>query len=79
MSKVMEAIFENGVFRPLQKVDAKEHEKVEIKIFYHDEWQSRFNRIIIKIQKKASQYKAEKIVSDITEAIREVRESERGR
>jgi len=61
MSQVMEAIFENGVFRPLQKVEAKEHEKVEIKILSHDEWQNRFNLIIKKIQKKAAQYKGEEI------------------
>lgn len=79
MSQVMEAIFENGVFKPLQRVEAREHEKVEIKIFSHDEWQSRFNRIIEKIQKKAAQYKAEEIESDISEAIREVREGKRGR
>lgn len=79
MSQVMEAIFENGVFRPLQKVDAREHEKVEIKILSHDEWQSRFSRIIEKIHKRAAQYKAEEIESDISEAIREVREGKRGR
>lgn len=79
MSQIMEAIFENGVFKPLQRVEAREHEKVEIKIFSHDEWQSRFNRIIEKIHKKAAQYKAEEIESDISEAIREVREGKRGR
>ena len=32
MSKVIDAVYENGVFKPLEKVDIKEHEKVEIKI-----------------------------------------------
>ena len=32
MSKVITAIFENGVFKPLEKVDVKEHQRVEIKI-----------------------------------------------
>lgn len=30
MPKVIDAIFENGVFKPLGKVDLKEHKKVTI-------------------------------------------------
>jgi len=30
MSKVIEAIFENGVFKPLEKVDVPEHKKLRI-------------------------------------------------
>lgn len=32
MAKVIEAIYENGVFKPLEKVDLKEGEKVKITI-----------------------------------------------
>ena len=32
MAKVIEAIYENGVFKPLEKVDLKEGEKVKIKV-----------------------------------------------
>ena len=46
VSQIITAIFENGVFKPLQKVDIKEHEKIEIKILSVDEWQKRFNHII---------------------------------
>ncbi len=74
MSKVIDAIFENGVFKPVQKVDVKEHEKVAIKVVSIDEWQNRFNRIIQKIHNRASQYTTEEIESDISQAIKEVRE-----
>ena len=30
MSKVIDAIYEDGVFKPLEKVDIKEHKKVKI-------------------------------------------------
>ncbi|AAB90156.1 MULTISPECIES: antitoxin family protein [Archaeoglobus] len=30
MPKIIEAIYENGVFKPLQKVDLKEGEKIRI-------------------------------------------------
>ena len=32
MSKVIEAVYENGVFKPLEKVELKEGEKVRIQI-----------------------------------------------
>ena len=32
MSKVIDAIYENGVFKPLEKVTLKEHERVHIVI-----------------------------------------------
>ncbi len=77
MSKVITAVFEDGVFKPLDKVEVKEHERVEIKIVGRDEWQGRFNRVIEKIHKKASRYTSEEIESDIAQAINEVREEKR--
>ncbi len=79
MSKVIDAVFEDGVFKPLQDVDIKEHEKVSIKILTHDEWQKRFNQIIEKIHKKTAQFSYEEIETDIAQAIKEVREAKRGR
>ena len=32
MPKIIEAVYENGVFKPLQKVDLKEGERVKIKV-----------------------------------------------
>jgi len=32
MPKIIEAVYENGVFKPLEKVDLKEGEKVRIRI-----------------------------------------------
>lgn len=34
MAKTVEAIFENGVFKPLEKVIIKEHEKVTVILPY---------------------------------------------
>ena len=77
MPKVIDAIFENGVFKPLQRVEVKEHEKVSIKIIPLNEWQNRFNRIIEKIHEKAAQYTPEEIESDISSAIKETRKKTR--
>lgn len=54
MSKIIDAIYENGVFRPIQNVKVKEHEKVALKIISLDEWQNRFDRIIKKYTKNLS-------------------------
>ncbi len=78
MAEVINAVFENGVFKPLEKIEMKENEKVTIKILSLDQWQSRFNRVIEKIQKRANQYTREEIEIDISQAIKEVREEKRG-
>ena len=44
MSDVINAVFENGVFKPLEKIEMKEHEKVTIKVLSLSQWQTRFNR-----------------------------------
>jgi predicted DNA-binding antitoxin AbrB/MazE fold protein len=74
MSRVIDAVFEDGVFKPLRKVDIKEHEKVTIKVMPLDEWQARFDRIIRKIHGKAAQYPSEETEADISQALREVRQ-----
>jgi len=78
VAEVINAIFENGVFKPLEKIEMKEHEKVTIKILSLDQWQSRFNRVIEKVHKRANQYTSEEIETDISQAIKEVREKKRG-
>jgi len=77
MAEVINAIFENGVFKPLEKIEMKEHEKVTIKILSLDQWESRFDHVIEKIHKKAKQYTPEGIETDISQAIKEVREEKR--
>jgi len=79
MTKVIEAVFEDGVFKPLEKVTVKEHEKVSIKIVSREEWRKQFDRIIKKIHKQTVKFSPEEIEADISEAIKEVRAAKRGR
>ena len=37
MPKTVEAVYEEGVFRPLEKVKLHEHQKVELSIYTEDE------------------------------------------
>jgi predicted DNA-binding antitoxin AbrB/MazE fold protein len=77
VSKVIDAVYEDGVFKPLEKVDMKEHEKVEIKIISREELRVRFSSIIERIHKKTSKFSPEEIEADIAEAIKEVRAAKR--
>jgi len=79
VSKVIDAVYENGVFKPMEKVKVKEHEKVSIKIISHDEWRKQFDRIIKKIHKQTAKFAPEEIEADIAEAIKEVRAAKRAR
>jgi predicted DNA-binding antitoxin AbrB/MazE fold protein len=67
------------VFKPLEAVETKEHEKVAIKIISLDDWQNRFNRVIEKIHEKSMQYTSKEIESDILSTLKEVRSAKRGR
>lgn len=74
MRQVITAIFENGVFKPMQNIEMKEHEEVTMKVVSMDDWQKQFDRIIEKIHQKAARYSPTEIESDITQAISEVRQ-----
>jgi predicted DNA-binding antitoxin AbrB/MazE fold protein len=73
MSQVIHAIFEDGVFKPIEKVAVKEHERVEIRVVHIDDWQLRFDRIIKKIQKKSARHDSDEIEADILQAVKEVK------
>lgn len=79
MSKTIQAVYEDGVLKPLQKVRLREHEKVEIQIFSPEEWQKRFKRVIEKIHKRTSRFRPEEIDADIAQAVKERRSGKRGR
>ena len=46
MSKVIEAIFEDGIFRPLSEPDLKNHQRVRIEILSEE------NEVSVEAQKK---------------------------
>jgi predicted DNA-binding antitoxin AbrB/MazE fold protein len=79
MLKTIEAIYEDGVLKPLQKLQLKEHEKVEIQILSSDEWQKRFKRVIEKIHRKTAPFPPQEVDSDIAQAVKESRDERRGR
>lgn len=78
MSQVIEAVFENGVFRPLRPVEMTEREVVAIKIISPGEWQSKFSNVISRIHKNTARHRSEEIETDILSAVKEVRKEKYG-
>jgi len=79
MSQVIQAVFENGVFKPLHAVSIRDHEKVEIKVVSRDDWQIRFGSLLARIREKTAGRTSDEIEEDIRIARNEARETRRGR
>jgi predicted DNA-binding antitoxin AbrB/MazE fold protein len=77
MSKVIDAVYENGVFKPSQKVRLKNKQRVQIKILPDEDWQKRFDRVINSIRKKTSRFAPAEVQADVQKAIKEVRKNRR--
>lgn len=78
MSKVINAIYEDKVFKPLQRVDLPEHEKVEIVIRTEFEWKNSFEGLLKRIHSRTRKYSSEEMEADITHAREEVQRERRG-
>jgi predicted DNA-binding antitoxin AbrB/MazE fold protein len=77
MSKVIDAVFEGGVFKPIKKIRLKDKQQVQIQILSDEDWQRKFDRILKSIRSKTAKFSPEEIEADIEEAIKEVRKSRR--
>jgi predicted DNA-binding antitoxin AbrB/MazE fold protein len=67
MKKSVEAIYENGVFRPLEPVDLPEHQRVQVTVTDEDEWLDRDY-----IQWAASQVQGTVSLDDVRKALAKI-------
>ncbi|MDP3298408.1 MAG: antitoxin family protein [Thermodesulfovibrionia bacterium] len=79
MPKTINAIYENGVFKPLEAVSLKEHEKVKLDINLDERLRNQFKKLTESIYKRTDRYSSEEIEANITEAFREVQETYRAK
>jgi predicted DNA-binding antitoxin AbrB/MazE fold protein len=77
MSKVIDAVFEGGVFKPTRKLRLKDKQQVKIQILNDEDWQERFDRALKSIRSKAARFSPEEIEADIAEAIKKSRSARR--
>jgi predicted DNA-binding antitoxin AbrB/MazE fold protein len=71
MSRVIRAIFENGILRPLETLDLPERSEVELAIQAPDHWASEFKEFLARIHAKTLRFSSEETEADITAASRE--------
>ncbi len=77
MPKTINAIYENGVFKPLEPISLSEHEKVRLDINLDERLRKQLKELTEDIYKRTDKYSSEEIEANITEAYREVQESYR--
>lgn len=76
VSRVIRAIFENGVLRPLEPLDLPDRSEVELAIQAPDHWAKEFRGLLDRVHAKTRQFSGEEIEADITAASREPRSAE---
>ncbi len=74
MPKTINAIYEDGVFKPLEPISLSEHERVRLDINLDDRLRKQLKELTESIYKRTDKYSSEEIEANITEAYRKVRE-----
>jgi len=79
MAKTINAIYENGVFKPLEPISLKEHERVTLDINLEGQLRMQLKKLTENIYKRTDKYSAKEIEDNITEAFREVQKTYRAK
>ena len=79
MAKTINAIYENGVFKPLEPISLKEHERVTLDINLEEQLRNQLKELIERIYKRTDKYSAKEIEDNITVAFSEVQEPYRAK
>ena len=74
MLKTINAIYEDGVFKPLEPISLDEHKKVRLDINLDERLRKQLEELAEDIYKRTDKYSSEEIEANITEAYREVQE-----
>ena len=79
MAKTINAIYENGVFKPLEPISLKEHERVTLDINLEEQLRNQLKDLTERIYKRTDKYSAKEIEDNITEAFKEVQKTYRAK
>jgi len=73
MTQSIQAVYEQGVFKPTRHLRLKEHTKVSLQIVVMEQWRKAVERLIAQVQTRTAKFTAAEIEADITKASQEVR------
>lgn len=71
MTRVIKAIYERGILRPLEPLDLPERSEVELAIQAPDHWAREFRDLLDRIHAKTRRFSGGEIEADITAASKE--------
>ena len=71
MQKIIEAVYENGVFKPKKKLPIPEHSRIRLAIVSEDEWAGEFKALLKKVHSRTKKFPSKEIERDITFASKE--------
>ncbi len=72
MAKTINAIYENGVFKPLEPISLKEHERVTLDINLDMRLRKQLKKLSERVYGKTDKYSSREIEANITAAFKEV-------
>ena len=73
MPEVITAIYERGVFKPLQEIILREHQRVKLILEPNIRWHREFRNLLERIHNRTAKFTSAEIEKDITFAYRQVR------
>jgi predicted DNA-binding antitoxin AbrB/MazE fold protein len=77
MQRVIRAVYENGVLRPLQRVRMRERKVCLLSVYPEEEWRHDFEALLRRTHKRANRHAAADIEADITAARAEAKTKRR--
>lgn len=73
MPKTIEAVYEDGVFKPLDQVPLPEHSRICLTLSPPKDWSEKFRRLLKKVHQRTKDIPPEAIERDITLVSRKAR------
>lgn len=73
MPKTIEAIYEEGVFKPLDQVPLPEHSRISLTLSPSKDWAEKFRQLLNKVHQRTKDIPPKTIERDITLASRKPR------
>ncbi|MBI4822916.1 MAG: antitoxin family protein [Nitrospirae bacterium] len=71
MFRTIEAIYEDGVFKPKKKLSFPEHSRIKLTIVSDNEWIGEFKTLLKKVHSRTKKFPSKEIEKDITLASKE--------
>lgn len=77
MERLLRVVYEDGVFKPLERVRLSEHEVCLVSVYPEERWRKDFEALLKRVQRRTRNSPAAEIEADITAARAEIKAKRR--